>query len=304
VLPPTTILVTGGTGLIGRSIVRRLIAAAHSVRIMSRACDATAPAGAAIVRGDVTSAADLAAALRGCDAVMHCAAERHDPAKMQAVNVAATRLLFDLARDLQVRLFCHLSSVAVIGRTNARVVDESTPCNPMNRYGETKLAGEAIVNCGLAGGGVVILRPTNVFGAQTVGSWTQRSVGARVRQCLIGRANAHLVYVEDVAAAAVHWLQAPARKAVDTFIVSSDEESGGSYRELHAELALMLPGTPRPPTICAPAWAVTIGRLMRRGDGNRSDLVYSSSKLRAAGFRMPYGLRNGLAEAASQWRSR
>ena len=40
------------------------------------------------------------------------------------------------------------------------------------------------------------------------------------------------------------------------------------------------------------------------GDGNRGDLVYSSVSLRQTGFRLPYGLHNGLAEAASLWRGR
>jgi nucleoside-diphosphate-sugar epimerase len=302
VLPPS-ILVTGGTGLIGCSIVRRLIAAGHPVRIISRVGAPEAITGASTVRGDVTSAADVAAAMRGCDVVIHCAAEKHDTKRMEAVNVRATRMLFDLARDSEVRLFCHMSSVGVIGRTDARVVDETTPCNPMNRYTETKLAAEEIVSGGLPGGEVVILRPTNVFGAQSVGMWMQRSVRSRVRQFLIGRENSHLIYVEDVAAAAVHWLLTPARNLVDTYIVSSDEESGGTYRELQAELGSMVRAMPAPPARCAPLWIPRIGRLMRRGDGNRGDLVYSSGKLRQTGFRMPYGLRNGLAEAASQWRS-
>src|ERR1700681_4517826 len=67
-----SVLATGGTGLVGRSIVRRLLAAGRSVRILSRGGDFPAHPGVSICRGDVTCDKDLAAALHGCDAIIHC----------------------------------------------------------------------------------------------------------------------------------------------------------------------------------------------------------------------------------------
>jgi len=302
-----SVLVTGGTGVVGRAIVRRLLAAGFTVRILSRSDSATPQPGLAICRGDVTRAEDLARALQGCDAVIHCAAEKRVRSAMQAVNVDATRLLLDLARDVQLRFLCHMSSVGVIGRTRDSVADEATPCHPMNRYEQTKLAAEAIVGRGLPGASVVILRPTNVFDAQSLASWWRDDVRSRLRQFLTGRENTHLVYVEDVAAAAVHWLQAPARDTVDTFIVSSDEEGGATYHELRAvlgsiSLATMGHSGPAPWKLSAPLWMPQLARRITRGDSNRGDLVYSSRRLREAGFRFPYGWRNGLLEAVGQWR--
>jgi nucleoside-diphosphate-sugar epimerase len=299
-----SILTTGGTGLLGRSIVRRLLATGRSVRIISRRSDCPAEPGVSICRGDVTCDRDLAAALQGCDAVVHCAAEKRDTQAMTAVNVEATRRLFDMARDAQVMFFCYMSSAGVIGRTRARIVDETTPCHPMNRYTATKLAAEEIVKQGLPGARVVILRPTNVFGVQTLGPWLQDSSRSRLRQFLTGGENSHLVYVEDVAATVLHWLQASTRQSVETFIVSSDEESGRTNREVQAVLASMLETAAPAVRLSAPLWLPYFTRLIRRGDGNRGDLVYSSVSLRQTGFRLPYGLYNGLAEAASLWRGR
>ncbi len=298
------ILATGGTGLVGRSIVRRLVDAGQSVRVLSRGGEHSALAGVSVRRGHVTSVEDVASAMRGCHAVFHCAAEKHDAGRMPAVNVAATRLLLDMACDLQVRFFCHLSSVGVIGRTRGNVVDETAPCNPMNLYEETKLAAEEIVRRGLPGGTVVILRPTNIFGPATLGPWLRKSLQSRVRSFLNGRERAHLIYVEDVAAAAVHWLQTSSRCAVETFIVSADEEPGNTNYEVQAALASMVDTAARPCELSAPLWVPRIARMIRHGHGNPGNVIYSSHKLRQMGYQIPFGLRNGLSDAVRLWRDR
>lgn len=293
------IFTTGGTGFLGQSVVRRLVAIGRSVQIISRRGNPPAHPGVSVHRGDIRSLKDLRTAMRGCDAVFHCAAEKNDVATMRATNVAATRLLFDMACELQVRFFCHFSSVGVVGRTRSKIVDEDAPCNPMNLYEETKLAAEEIVSQGLPSGNVVILRPTNVFGAATLERWLQRSIRVRARLFLKGYENSHLVYVEDVAAAAVYWLQASSQKHVDTFIVSSDEERGNTHREVQRWLASKIHTAPRPFRISAPLFAPHCARLIRHGSSNFGDVVYSSRKLCQAGFRFPYGLRKGLDEAVS-----
>jgi uncharacterized protein YbjT (DUF2867 family) len=66
----TRILVTGGTGVLGREVVRRLTARVE-VRVLSRKC---APVGnTQVVRGDLATGEGLAAALDGVDVIVHCA---------------------------------------------------------------------------------------------------------------------------------------------------------------------------------------------------------------------------------------
>ena len=62
-----TILVTGGTGTLGRPTVERLRSADHDVRVLSRR------AGPDKVAGDLTTGAGLADAMRGVRAVLHLA---------------------------------------------------------------------------------------------------------------------------------------------------------------------------------------------------------------------------------------
>jgi nucleoside-diphosphate-sugar epimerase len=172
----------------------------------------------------------------------------------------------------------------------------------MNLYEETKLAAEEIVSRGIPGGSVVILRPTNIFGAETLLPWLQESFRSRVRLFLKGNENSHLVYVEDVAAAAVHWLHTSLQKRVDTFIVSSDEETGNTHREVQVSLASKVGTAPRPFRISAPLFVPHWARIIRSRNSNLGDVVYSSRKLVYRGFRFPYGLQDGLNHAVGVWR--
>src|ERR1700686_4824275 len=116
-LDPSRILVTGGTGFVGRSLVNKLVAGGLSVRILSRSGTNSEHPNISMCRGDLTSRKDLSAAIHGCKVVFHCAAEKTNEDVMTAINVTATRHLLELARELRIQYFCYLSSIGVIGRT-------------------------------------------------------------------------------------------------------------------------------------------------------------------------------------------
>jgi nucleoside-diphosphate-sugar epimerase len=294
---PASILVTGGTGFFGSSLVRHLIAAGHSVKILTRNGTPSVHPRISMHKGDITCLKDLRGAMQGCSAVFHCAAEKENPAQMLAINVFATRMLFDLAANSDVKFFCHLSSVGVTGKTVEKVVDESTSCNPMNKYEETKLAAEEEVNQGLDSGKVVILRPTNIFGPGTLRLWMRNSLRLRMRLLLKGNEHAHFVYVEDAAAAAVYMLDAFPCKSVETYIVSSDEEEGNTYKGVQAYLASKIQTASFPLGFSAPLFVPYFLRRIKHGPTNLGDVIYSSRKLRETGFVFPYGLQMGLNEA-------
>ena len=295
----SNILVTGGTGFYGRSLVRRLAATGRPVRLLCRSDSHLQHSGVSLYRGDVTDVDDVRAAMRGCGTVFHCAAEKSNAKRMKSVNVMGTRLLFDVANEQGVNCFCHLSSVGVIGRTRLTVVDEKSVCHPMNLYEETKLAAEEIVRRGLDGGRVVILRPTNIFGAETLASLLNDSIRHKWARFLKGNENAHLVYVEDVSAAAAYCWENASKAPVETYIISSDEEGGVTHSEIQAALVSSVKSAPTPFGIAAPRIIPYLARLIRSGKANFGDVIYSSHKLRASGFRFPFGLRAGLQHAAS-----
>lgn len=104
------ILVTGGTGALGRELVRAAEAAGHTVRIASRRDrPADLPPGRAWARMDLDTGAGVREALAGADAVIHAAS---DPRRHAQVDVAGTRTLAQAAREAGTR---HLVYVSIVG---------------------------------------------------------------------------------------------------------------------------------------------------------------------------------------------
>lgn len=95
-----TLLITGGTGTLGRPTVTALRAAGHAPRILSRR------AGASHAIGDLQSGAGVAAALDGVGTVLHLATNRRSDAR-------ATQNLVDAARSAGVQHLVYLSIVGV-----------------------------------------------------------------------------------------------------------------------------------------------------------------------------------------------
>lgn len=107
----TRILVTGGTGVLGRAVVERLTGADTEVLILSRRADPARPAGVRAVRGDLATGDGLADAVRDVDTIVHCASnagmgDAH-------ADVASTRRLLDAARAGRAPHIVYISIVGV-----------------------------------------------------------------------------------------------------------------------------------------------------------------------------------------------
>jgi uncharacterized protein YbjT (DUF2867 family) len=87
------ILVTGGTGTLGRSVVQQLLAAGHEVRALSRRPHPPGAAGGFV--GDLTTGAGLDQALAGAGTIVHCAS---DPRRHSQVDLGGSRNLIEAAR--------------------------------------------------------------------------------------------------------------------------------------------------------------------------------------------------------------
>src|SRR3712207_2867395 len=93
----TTVLVTGGSGLLGRAVVDRLAASGHRVRVLSRRSPDERSPSVEAVRGDLRTGSGLAQAVAGADAIVHCAS---DPRGFQDVDLAGTERLLAAARQV------------------------------------------------------------------------------------------------------------------------------------------------------------------------------------------------------------
>jgi UDP-glucose 4-epimerase len=162
------ILVTGATGKVGSRLAKRLAQRGDQVRALVRD-----PARAADLRehrveltvGDLLDPSSLASAVRGVDAVVHCAAffRGATPEQAHAVNDAGTQHLATAARAASVKRFLFTSTGLVYGSTGGRLAREDDPCAPTAAYPVSKLAAERFL-LALDGLDVRVLRLPFVYG--------------------------------------------------------------------------------------------------------------------------------------------
>jgi nucleoside-diphosphate-sugar epimerase len=138
------LLVTGATGKVGSRLARRLAQRGDHVRALVRDRSRADLPGVELVDGNLLDPPSLATAVRGVDAVVHCAAffRGATPEQAQAVNDLGTQQLAVAARAAAVRRFVFTSTGLVYGTTGGQIADEEAPCAPTAAYPVSKLAAE------------------------------------------------------------------------------------------------------------------------------------------------------------------
>jgi UDP-glucose 4-epimerase len=176
------ILVTGGAGYVGSHCLRRLLAAGHDCVVydnVSRGHREAVPGGL-LIEGDLTDEAKLTALLkdRRTDAVMHFAAlalvgeSVEKPELYYHNNVLGSFHLLEAMRQAGVRKIVFSSTTAIYGTPEKMPIAETTPQQPINPYGFSKLVVERMLDDYAAahGFGFAALRYFNAAGASADGS--------------------------------------------------------------------------------------------------------------------------------------
>src|SRR5687768_9232059 len=113
------VFVTGGSGFLGRELVRELVARGRAVRALARSAAARAvlgELGAEAVTGDLGDVQVMQAGMTGCQLVLHAAAHAkdHGPrAEFFSANVQGTENVIAAARSAGVERLVHVSTEAV-----------------------------------------------------------------------------------------------------------------------------------------------------------------------------------------------
>jgi UDP-glucose 4-epimerase len=166
------VLVTGGSGFIGRSVVPALLAAGAHVRSVDRVEPGAVDVPTVV--GDLRDADVVARAVTAdLDGIVHLAARTsvlqsvRDPRATTADNVEVTAALLERARALGIGRFLFASTNAVTGDVGDATITEQTPLRPLTPYGATKAACEMLLSGYGAAYGMqaCALRFTNVYGA-------------------------------------------------------------------------------------------------------------------------------------------
>lgn len=235
------VLLTGGNGLVGRSLAP-MLTPSYSVTHL----ELTPPDdGLPCIKGDLRDSAAVAAACEGMDAILHVAAlhgrawaEAGDDAGFE-VNVTGTKNILEGAARAGVKRVVFTSSIWAAGHgadPPYLPIDEVMPREPCELYGLTKILGEKMCSYATAkhGFSTIVLRP---------GGIRAPALCKPADACLLWAA----VDARDVAQAHVRALEAPEDMLHDVFIITADTplcrvDPEEFRREPAAALAKAVPG--------------------------------------------------------------
>jgi UDP-glucose 4-epimerase len=211
------VLVTGGSGFVGRSVVAELHRQGVDVVVADR--DPFPGDGVTLVQGDLRDPAvrdrAVTADLTG---IVHLAAitsvlqSAEHPRETFDNNVGMTQGLLELARERGTGPFVLASTNAVVGNVGTATITEQSPLRPLTPYGGTKAACEMLLSgyAGAYGMTTCALRFTNIYGPGMAAkdSFVPRLMraaltGGGVQVYGDGKQARDLVHVEDVATAIV-----------------------------------------------------------------------------------------------------
>lgn len=168
--------VTGGTGFIGRHVIRKLLDRGDEVTALVRSeidANAMRALGVNPVRGDILERESMRTGMEGSDVVFHIAGWYKigdpNPAKGQRINVDGTRNVLELAYELGISKIIYTSTVAVFGDTHGQLVHEGyiMADQPfVSQYDRTKWLAHYAVALPLIekGAPITIVMPGGVYG--------------------------------------------------------------------------------------------------------------------------------------------
>src|SRR5258708_21728580 len=179
------IFVTGGAGFIGSNFIRYVLGSGKNCAVVNydkltyagNLANLHSVAGDPayrFVKGDICDAAAVEPAMRGCDAIIHFAAESHvdrsiyEPASVIGTNVTGTFTLLEVARKLAVSRFVHISTDEVYGDiVPGALASEDSPLLPSSPYSASKAASDLLVRSYVRTYGfpALITRSSNNYGA-------------------------------------------------------------------------------------------------------------------------------------------
>jgi NAD+-dependent farnesol dehydrogenase len=206
------VLVTGGTGYLGRAIVAALAGSGHDVVLYGRTARASG-LGAAAIDGDIRDVGGVHGAASGCDALIHSAALvsawTRRSRDFDEVNVGGLRAVLDAAARRGIRRVVYTSSFLALPPAGLDAAPE------WNDYQRTKAGADVLADAAVRQGAPLIrLYPGVIYGpgaaseGNLVGRMVADHLGGRLPGVIGGDRIWSFAFVEDVAAAHVAALEA------------------------------------------------------------------------------------------------
>lgn len=303
-----TILVTGGCGFVGASLVPYLRERGYRVRVFDNLSrghrEFLAGVEHEFIKGDIRDLAAAKAAAQGCDAVIHLAAYGSvvesitDPETNFDINARGTFNMLEAARTAGIRKFIFASTGgALIGDAEPPVSEDSVP-KPVSPYGASKLCGEAYCNAfaGAYGIETVMLRFANIYGP--VSAHKKGAVTVFCKALMTdtpftifgdGKATRDFLHVRDLCKGITLALEKSLPPATTLHLATGRETSVGEL----AQILIAAAGKANHPIDYRPA---------RQGEVLRNFANYDKARA-VLGFEPSYRLEEGMKECWEWFRA-
>nr|MBC8227324.1 NAD(P)-dependent oxidoreductase [Gammaproteobacteria bacterium] len=152
------VLVLGGAGYIGSSLIKKLLKAGFKVRVIDILMFGEEPIqefldnkNFELIKADFRKIDDLVIAMRGCSSLVHLGGIVGDPASSldedvtREVNLTSTKVIGQIAKSSGIKKFIFASSCSVYGAQD-NILDEESSTKPLSLYAQTKIASEKVLS--------------------------------------------------------------------------------------------------------------------------------------------------------------
>lgn len=259
------ILVTGGSGFIGRLLIPKLIEKGHEVSVLCRnmkKAESVLPPECKIIIGDITEKETLKNCCEGIDLVYQLVGlsgnelpSGYQFKRFRKVNVDGLRNIAEEAQRAKVKRFIQVSSIAAMGIVKKMPITGDSDCEPYLPYQVSKREGELLIMEKVKNEGfpAIIIRPAKVYGIG--GEDTYKSI---IKMCKIGvfpkigRKDTMVshCYIDDLITTLTLLVE---KGRIGTVYNCATEKSIGFYESVRLVAKLM---DKRVLLIPAPRWAV------------------------------------------------
>ena len=244
---PRSVLVIGGAGYIGSTLLPKLLRNGYRVKLLDLFLFGQQPIinylghpGLTVLEGDFRHVGNVAEAMRGVKSVIHLGGIVGDPACSVSesltidVNLVANRMIAEIAKGSAVNHFIFASSCSVYGQS-PDLLDEHSRLNPLSLYARTKVASEKLL-LQMANGSSfspVILRFGTIYGRSgrirfdlVVNLLTAKAVLEGKITVINGNQWRPFLHVDDAAVAVLKCLEAPSELVgKQIFNVGSEQQN-------------------------------------------------------------------------------
>jgi nucleoside-diphosphate-sugar epimerase len=311
--------VTGGTGFIGKHVVRKLVERKYDVYALVRSGDGAAEMaklGAAPVHGSITDMASMREGMRGSDVVFHIAGwykvGSPDWMTAESINVGGTRKVLRLAQELKVPKVVYTSSVAVFGDTKGKLADENYyKGGPfLTEYDRTKWLAHYKVAVPMIEKGtpVIIVQPGGVYGPgdqSLLGQMMTAFYRGQMPMVFGPDTTVTYAHVEDIAEG--HILAAEKGKIGESYVLAGPAVPLGEMYDFWAQITgkrppvVRIPSNlikPFGPVIGATAAILPLPEMFSQEAVNELGATYmaAANKARAQLGWQPRSLHEGMTE--------